>query len=83
MPSDPNDPTAPSKPAAKVHAGKIIASIQFKSLPDKGELKGAYADVHRAAAAEAAEALQQQEIPPAMKAQVRDYFDSIRPDRRK
>ena len=63
-------------------AGKIISAIQFKTLPQKGELKSAYSEVHRQAAAEAAEALQQQEVPPAYRSHVRDYFDAIRPDRK-
>lgn len=33
-------------------------------------------------AAEAAEALQQEEIPPGYRLHVRDYFDSIRPDKK-
>ena len=83
MPSNPDDPTAPVKPGAKVHPGKIIGAIQFKTLPEKGELKSAYESVYRQSQAEAAEALQQQDIPPAYRMHVRDYFDSIRPDRKK
>jgi hypothetical protein len=59
--------------------GQIISSIQFKTLPQKGELRSTYTDAHRQAAAEAAEALQQQEVPPAYRTHVRDYFDAIRP----
>jgi hypothetical protein len=66
-----------------VHPGKIIGAIQFRTLPEKGELKTAYAEVFRQAEAEAAEALQQQEIPPAYRVHVRDYFDAIRPEARK
>ncbi len=83
MPHDPSDPTSPVKPKAKVHPGKIIGSIQFKTLPEKGELKSAYEEVYRSARAEAAEALQQQEIPSSYKMHVRDYFDSIGPDGKK
>jgi len=79
---NPHTPLDPSKPKAPLSAGKIISSIQFKTLPSKGELHSSYVEAHRAATAEASEALQQQEIPPAYRAHVRDYFDAIRPDRK-
>ena len=83
MPHDDADKTSPVKPNAKVNPGKVIGSIQFKTLPEKGALKSAYEEVYRSARAEAAEALQQQEIPLSYKMHVRDYFDSIGPDAKK
>jgi hypothetical protein len=51
-------------------------------MPEKGELRSAYAEAYRSLSAEAAEALQQEEIPPGYRLHVRDYFDSIRPDKK-
>ena len=42
-----------------------------------------YEETYREARAEAAEALQQQEVPPGYRLTVRDYFEAIRPDRKK
>lgn len=63
--------------------GQIIGAIQFKSLPEKGQLRTAYQEAFKALSAEASEALQQEEIPPGYRLHVRDYFDSIRPDKDK
>jgi hypothetical protein len=79
---NPDDPSAPSKPKSKLSPGKILSSIQFKTMPQKGELHSQYSDVHGQAASEAAAALQQQEVPPSYRAHVRDYFDAIRPDKK-
>ena len=80
---NPDDPTAPTKVKGNLSAGDIIGAIQFKSLPRKGALRSAYEEAYRHMSAEAAEALQQVEIPPGYRLHVRDYFDSIRPDREK
>lgn len=64
-----------------MNPGKVISALQFKTQPTKGELKSAYTEAYQSAAQEAAEALQQEEIPPGYRMHVRDYFDSIRPDR--
>jgi hypothetical protein len=57
--------------------------MQFKSLPEKGQLHSAYTEAYRALSAEATRALEQEEIPAAYRLHVRDYFDSIRPDKEK
>ncbi|HVR86305.1 MAG TPA: hypothetical protein VMU54_18425 [Planctomycetota bacterium] len=75
------DPTVPSRPKAALHPGDIIGAIQFKSLPERGQLHSAYSEAYRALAAEATQALEQEEIPAAYRLHVRDYFDSIRPDK--
>lgn len=77
----PEDETVPSKVKGPLSPGEIIGAIRFKTLPEKGELKTSYTEAYRHLAGEAAEALQQQEIPPGYRLHVRDYFDSIRPDR--
>ena len=52
-------------------------------MPSKGELHSAYAETYREMRAAAAEALQQQEVPPDYRLHVRDYFEAIRPDKKK
>jgi hypothetical protein len=42
-----------------------------------------YEETYREMRAEAAEALQQQEVPADYRLHVRDYFEAIRPDRKK
>jgi len=71
------------KAQSPLSPGRIISSIQFKTLPSKGELQSAYAETYREMRAEAAEALQQQEVPPDYRLHVRDYFEAIRPDKKK
>lgn len=46
-------------------------------------MKSAYREAHRAMSAQAAEALQQEQVPPGYRLHVRDYFESIRPDKEK
>jgi hypothetical protein len=50
----------------------------MKGEPPKGEAATQYAEVQRAYAEEALDALQQQKIPATQRDFVRDYFDSIR-----
>ena len=79
---NPADPSEPTRVQGPLSPGDIIGAIQFKSLPDDGEVRTAYEEAYRYRSAEAAEALQQVEIPPGYRLHVRDYFDSIRPDRK-
>ena len=79
----PDDPSTPSKARSPLSPGRIISSIQFRTLPSKGEVLSAYAEAYRESRTEAAEALQQQEVPPAYRLHVRDYFEAIRPDAKK
>jgi len=73
----------PRKASSPLSPGRIISSIQFKTLPSKGELHSSYAESYREMKAEASEALQQQEVPPDYRLHVRDYFEAIRPDQKK
>jgi hypothetical protein len=50
----------------------------MKGEPPKGQAATEYADVQRAYAEEAKDALQNQKVPAAHRDFVRDYFDSIR-----
>jgi hypothetical protein len=50
----------------------------MKGEPPKGEAASRYAEVERAYAEEAMDALQKQKIPASQKDYVRDYFDAIR-----
>ena len=77
---DPNTEQTPARVKGKLKAGDIIGAIQFKTLPEKGEVRSTYVEAFQHASAEEAEALQQIEIPPGYRLHVRDYFDSIRPD---
>ena len=55
-----------------------MGSYFMKGEPPKGEAATQYADVQRAYAEEAMDALQKQKIPASQKDYVRDYFDAIR-----
>ena len=52
-------------------------------MPSKGDVHTAYSETYREMRAEAAEALQQQEVPADYRLHVRDYFEAIRPDKKK
>src|SRR5687768_10407628 len=80
---NPDDPKTPQRATSPMSPGKIISSIQFKTLPSKGEAQTQYEATYREMRAEAAEALQQQEVPADYRLHVRDYFEAIRPDRKK
>ena len=81
--ANPDDPKFSSKQRSPLSPGRIISSIQFKTMPSKGEVHTAYAETYREMRAEAAEALQQQEVPADYRLHVRDYFEAIRPDKKK
>lgn len=81
--ADPEDPRAPTKVSGRLHPGDIIGAIKYKGRPKPGEVKTGYAEAYAAMAAEAADALEREDVPPAYRRVVRDYFDSIRPDKEK
>lgn len=62
--------------------GKVIEAVRRRTTPQKSELDSGYSEAYRAMMADAAEALQQEEIPPGARLHVRDYFDSIRPGKK-
>ena len=78
--ANPDDPTFNTKPKAKLNPGEIIGSIQFKTVPSKGDLSSGYSKVYEEASQDAAEALNHEEIPRAYRLHVRDYFDSLKPE---
>ena len=80
---DPDTEQSPTRVKGNLTPGDIIGAIQFKTLPAKGEVKSSYVEAFQRASAEEAEALQHIEIPPGYRLHVRDYFDSIRPDKKK
>jgi len=70
--------TEKSKVKSKLGKGTYVGSYFMKGDPPKGEAATRYADVERAYAEEAMDALNKQKIPAAQRDYVRDYFDAIR-----
>lgn len=61
--------------------GKIVGSYLTRGTQVKGESQAEYQEVVEAAAAKASEALDKTRIPRRLADQVRDYIDSITPER--
>jgi hypothetical protein len=70
--------TEKSKVPSKLGKGTYVGAYFMKGEPPKGQAAAQYADVQRAAAEEAMDALQKQKVPVAQRDYVRDYFDAIR-----
>ena len=70
--------TEKSKVKSKLGKGTYVGSYFMKGEPPKGEAATQYAEVERAYAEEAMDALQKQKIPASQRDFVRDYFDAIR-----
>jgi hypothetical protein len=70
--------TEKSKVKSKLGKGTYVGSYFMKGEPPKGEAATQYAEVERAYAEEAMDALHKQKIPAAQRDYVRDYFDAIR-----
>jgi hypothetical protein len=70
--------TEKSKVKSKLGKGTYVGSYFMKGEPPKGEAATQYAEVERAYAEEAMDALGKQKIPAAQRDYVRDYFDAIR-----
>lgn len=63
---------------SKIGKGTYVGAYFMKGEPPKGQAAVQYAEVEKAYAEEAMDALQKQKIPAAQRDFVRDYFDSIR-----
>lgn len=70
--------TEKTKVKSKLGKGTYVGSYFMKGEPPKGEAATQYADVERAYAEEAMDALNKQKIPATQRDYVRDYFDAIR-----
>ncbi|HZE97041.1 MAG TPA: hypothetical protein VE981_08435 [Planctomycetota bacterium] len=70
--------TEKSKVKSKLGKGTYVGSYWMKGEPPKGEAATRYAEVERAYAEEAMDALHKQKIPATQRDYVRDYFDAIR-----
>jgi hypothetical protein len=70
--------TEKSKVKSKLGKGTYVGSYFMKGEPPKGEAATQYAEVERAYAEEAMDALNKQKIPATQRDYVRDYFDAIR-----
>ncbi|HLY12031.1 MAG TPA: hypothetical protein VKW04_22205 [Planctomycetota bacterium] len=70
--------TEKSKVKSKLGKGTYVGSYFMKGEPPKGEAATQYAEVERAYAEEAMDALNKQKVPAAQRDYVRDYFDAIR-----
>lgn len=70
--------TEKSKVKSKLGKGTYVGSYFMKGEPPKGEAAAQYAEVERAYAEEAMDALHKQKIPASQRDYVRDYFDAIR-----
>lgn len=78
-PENPADfDTEKSKVKSKLGKGTYVGSYFMKGEPPKGEAATQYAEVERAYAEEAMDALQKQKVPATQRDYVRDYFDAIR-----
>ena len=78
-PENPADfDTEKSKAKSKLGKGTYVGSYFMKGEPPKGEAATQYAEVERAYAEEAMDALQKQKVPASQRDYVRDYFDAIR-----
>jgi hypothetical protein len=65
----------------RVGQGKIVGSYFTRGAQVRGESEAEWEEVARAAEAQAAEALDKTRIPRRMADYVRDYIDSITPER--
>jgi len=70
--------TEKTKVKSKLGKGTYVGSYFMKGEPPKGEAATRYAEVERAYAEEAMDALHKQKVPAAQRDYVRDYFDAIR-----
>lgn len=70
--------TEKTKVKSKLGKGTYVGSYFMKGEPPKGEAATRYAEVERAYAEEAMDALNKQKIPASQRDYVRDYFDAIR-----
>ena len=70
--------TEKTKVKSKLGKGTYVGSYFMKGEPPKGEAATQYAEVERAYAEEAMDALNKQKIPASQRDYVRDYFDAIR-----
>ncbi|HVE38378.1 MAG TPA: hypothetical protein VNM14_00735 [Planctomycetota bacterium] len=78
-PENPADfDTEKSKVKSKLGKGTYVGSYFMKGEPPKGEAAQQYAEVERAYAEEAMDALQKQKVPASQRDYVRNYFDAIR-----
>jgi hypothetical protein len=77
-PVEPEDVSfQPDKIEGKVREGRVVGGFFVDGKQLKGEAKAAYAEEVEAAGAEAARALEQEQIPGAYQNYVGDYFDSL------
>jgi hypothetical protein len=78
-PETPSDfSTEKTKVNSKLGKGTYMGAYFMKGEPPKGAAGVEYAEVEKAYAEEALDALQKQKVPAAQKDFVRDYFDAIR-----
>ena len=78
-PENPADfDTEKTKVKSKLGKGTYVGSYFMKGEPPKGEAATQYAEVERAYAEEAMDALQKQKVPASQRDYVRNYFDAIR-----
>ncbi|MBX3470387.1 MAG: hypothetical protein KF878_26265 [Planctomycetes bacterium] len=71
----------PERLRGRVGQGKIVGSYFTRGAQVRGESEAEWAEVARAAEAQAAEALEKTRIPRRMADYVRGYIDSITPER--
>ena len=71
----------PSRVRGKVGKGKIVGAYFTRGAQVKGESKAEYQEVIRAAKAQAAEVIEHERIPKGYEKLVKDYIDSITPER--
>lgn len=69
---------SPGKLRGQMRPGRVVGSFFADGRNLKGEAKAAYASEVEAAGAEAAQALQTEQIPHAYESYVRDYFHSMK-----
>lgn len=67
--------------------GKMGSSGEVEQLPTRTEAKGGqvntpYYDVYENSRKDAEDAVSREQVPPALKQPVKDYFDSLKPDKR-